>query len=352
MRIAHFSDFHLGAGVLSAQIRRMRALVDHALDGGAEHLMFSGDLVDHGNVGDARALADHLRARRMFTADGFSLVFGNHDIWPISWSGDLPGRAMRWFRSQAAALILNREPPGQKNYDALASLFSPAFASATAMSDEDPFPSVKRVGPVAIGMLDTTADTVFEHARGRFDEEEAAWVDEELDRVGGLPLLLAHHWPFSWGVDDIPDVEDVLEPLPFLVRKGVEAAFDVDQLVEDFTNVNFGDLRSVQGFIRRSSALAMFCGHLHADGNGMHSSGFKRVLGRKTVYCMGRSGAIDQDEDPEYAYHLVDAGAGRFTVKTVYVSEADLDVGRVRRGRAANARSTGARSVKKRPAKK
>lgn len=322
MRLAHFSDFHLGARSVAVQKRRMRALVDHALDARAEHLMFSGDLVDHGNVEDATALVEHLRVRGMYRADRFSLVPGNHDVWPLSSHGDRAALIAKWIGTYTAAHLAGRKMPGQERYEALCELFAPAWRGAARMYGDDPFPCVKRVGPIAIAMLDSTADTIFEHARGRFDAHEGEWLADKLASAGGTPLLLVHHSPFRW---EVADADEVLERIPRPLRMALGALPRFDELVASMCDVSYGALPAVQAFIRRAPIAAVFCGHLHLTDGGARDSDFSRTLGTKPVYCMGRSGAIDQGRKRVYAYHVVDVANENLSVKTTYVPESMLD---------------------------
>lgn len=277
----------------------MRALIDHAISAGAEHLLFGGDVVDSANLAEAQALAAHLRRRGFSSTDGFSIVPGNHDVWPFG-EGALAKGLVRWI-GDARRAHGSRRRPAQNCYERFARIFAPAFEGATARSDDDAYPCVKHVGPLALGMLDTTADRGVEHACGRFDAGEARWLSTRLRRHRGPRVLLMHHWPFQWSV--MP---------PWLA------------FVPRWADVNFAGLERVQRWMARSRLDAVFCGHLHIDGSA-RSRAFTRRLGATPVYCMGRSGAVHQDGGERvFAYHLADVSAARLRVRTVYVKEGTL----------------------------
>src|SRR6266853_2250356 len=48
-RIAHFGDLHLGS--LHGDVRHALAMVDDAVQNGADHLVFSGDILDDADAG-------------------------------------------------------------------------------------------------------------------------------------------------------------------------------------------------------------------------------------------------------------------------------------------------------------
>jgi 3',5'-cyclic AMP phosphodiesterase CpdA len=298
LRLAHFSDFHVRPGALG-DVVRMRALVDRAIAAGAEHLLFGGDIVDRTNLAEAGALAAHLRRRGFFSTEGFSIVPGNHDVWPFGERAVAKG-IVRWIRDARWALIPGLLP-AQHRYERFARIFEPAFEGAVARSDDDAYPCFKRIGPLALGMLDTTSNVGIEHARGWFEPDEARWLSARLRRHRGPRALLMHHWPFDWSV--LPDW------VPIVPR---------------WADVNFADVRRVQRWIARSGLDAVFCGHLHVDGSPRERA-FARRIGETRVYCMGRSGAVHQDKGKRvFAYHLVDVSSDRVRVRIVYVNERDL----------------------------
>jgi hypothetical protein len=156
---------------------------------------------------------------------------------------------------------------------------------------------VKQVGPVRMGLLDTTSNLLRTHAQGRFDSDEAAWLRGALDELEGPSLLLMHHWPFAWA-----------PVLPF-PDGAVEAA---PAAVQAFADVNFEDLRKVRRFISAAKFDAVLCGHMH--------EGDVSRIGEVPVYCMGRSGG----ETGTYAYDLFTATSRSIRGWTLTVDEKDL----------------------------
>src|SRR4029453_85758 len=115
LKLAHFSDLHLGSRCGALTKTRMRALLDHAIAGGVEHLLFGGDIVDHANLHDAVALREHLETRGFLSSERVSVVPGNHDIWPIG-EGDLFGGIIDYLKQNATSLpTLTGWPPHQRH---------------------------------------------------------------------------------------------------------------------------------------------------------------------------------------------------------------------------------------------
>lgn len=318
VRLAHFSDIHLGRadGDLDVDIERMCGLINHAIEAGAQHLLFGGDLVDHGNIDDSKALRRHLKERGFLDGEHFSFVPGNHDIWPFGESAIGEG-AMTWIAGNVKALLTASAWPAQARYDRLAEMFKEAFDGADQLYESDPFPAFKRVGPLGLGMLDTTSDRgAFVSATGRFEPDEAEWLAEAAREHTGPSILLMHHWPFRVAIDF--DAEN----LPWVVRKTLEA-LGVD--AAEFVNVNFEDLASVRHFIKHGPFKAAMCGHIHLMSEDLEDSAFDGKIGKVPVHCMGRSGGVHQDHDePWLGYHLVDADAKKVKVDTVLVEASDV----------------------------
>jgi 3',5'-cyclic AMP phosphodiesterase CpdA len=320
VRLVHLSDLHLGGGP-SAALRagRVLALLDHAIARGAEHVLLGGDLVDHGNLDDLLPLRDHLARRGFGEASRLTVVPGNHDVWPFG-EESLWGDAGRYLAENARSLATLAGWPAQERYRRFAATFAPSFDGVIARGEEDPYPCLKRLGGISLAILDTTSNHgAFRSARGRFDAGEAAWLEARLDAYEGPRLLLMHHWPLRWDVDAEAIVEDLPRP-----ARAVLAALGIDPA--SFADVNFEDLDAVQAFLRRARFDAVICGHLHAMSDDPRDPAFDASVGSVPVHCMGRSGAVHQEEGREvFAYHVIDAGERGVTVETVFVEAAELD---------------------------
>jgi 3',5'-cyclic AMP phosphodiesterase CpdA len=320
MRIIHLSDLHLGAPGAARREANVLALIDHALAGGADHLLLGGDLVDHGNLEDAARLRDHLASRGLLAEGRLSVVPGNHDIWPFG-EDSLWGDAGRYLIENARALAALREWPAEERYERFAALFGATFSGTVARAG-DRYPCLKRIGGVSIAMLDTTSNRgAFRSAEGRFDEEEASWLLSRLDEHEGPRLLLMHHWPLRWDVD----ASEIVERLPGPVKQ-ILAGLGLD--AARFADVNFEDLEGVQGFLRRGRFDAVLCGHVHMMSEEARDPAFEARVGEVPVYCMGRSGGVHQEEGREVlAYHVIDVEPGAVRVETVFVEPGRSSMG-------------------------
>ena len=318
LRLAHFSDFHIGreGADLGTDLDQMCALIDHAISAGAQHVLFGGDIVDHGNVEDCKALRAHLQARFFLSGERFSFVPGNHDIWPFGEDAIGEG-AVNWLAGNLRALVTADAWPAQARYEKLSEMFQESFEGAVHLSDSDPFPAFKRIGPLGLAMLDTTSDLgAFASASGRFEREEAKWLKEAAREHGGPSLLLMHHWPFQ------AEIDFDAESLPWLVRKPLEA-FGVDPA--QFVDVNFQELAKVRRFILHGPFNAVLCGHIHVMSDDPEDAEFDQKIGKVPIHCMGRSGGVHQDADEAWlGYHLVDVYSAKVAVETVLIQAAEL----------------------------
>ncbi|MEN9798810.1 MAG: hypothetical protein RL653_2506 [Pseudomonadota bacterium] len=298
MKLAHFSDVHIGGGTAREDARRFCRLVDHAIDRGAEHLLIGGDLVDRGNVEDARPVRAHLKRRGFLHPERLSVVPGNHDIWPISASALFsPGPTAAVSFRNLFGLVKNRDYPAQKAFTAFLDLFAESYRGARTYYSDLALPCVKQVGPLRLGLLDTTSNLLRSHAQGRFDADEARWLREALGELEGPSVLLMHHWPFAWA-PVLPFPGDSLDGAPAVLRT--------------FADVNFEDLRKVRRFISAAEFDAVLCGHMH--------EGDVSRIGEVPVYCMGRSGG----ETGTFAYDLFTATPRSIRGWTIEVDEGEL----------------------------
>src|SRR5436190_1703248 len=94
-RIAHFGDLHLGD--FDAEFEWTLDMVDDAFERGANHVVFTGDIVDAAEVDVIEGLVRELD-KRGHGPRQISLVPGNHDIYPLSWPLKL-----RWATSGTAS---------------------------------------------------------------------------------------------------------------------------------------------------------------------------------------------------------------------------------------------------------
>lgn len=309
LTFAHFSDLHLGRGALAREHALMRGLIDHALEGGAEHLLFGGDLVDHGNLRDARALRDHLGTRGFLSAERASLVPGNHDVWPFG-EGRLLRDVVQALPLDVLARLRGRRPSAQRRAR-FAALFAETFEGARRMG-ATAYPCVKDVGGVRLALVDSTSKRGLMHsAEGRFDAEEGRWLESVLDAAAGPRLLLMHHTPAAWAVSREYLLSLWPAPLRPLVARHGERLLDVE--------LGFRDQAALEDFLRRTRIDAVLCGHLHLLGDP-RGPGYDTRIAGVPVHVMGRSGGVHQPEGAEVlAYHRGTVEGARLSLTTVFV---------------------------------
>jgi len=311
---AHFSDLHLGRSSLAREHALMRGLVDHAIAHGAQHLLFGGDLVDHGNLEDARALREHLLARGYLHASRASLVPGNHDVWPFG-EGHLLRDLSRALPMELLARVQVRGPSTRRR-ERFVALFSETFDGARRMG-RAAYPCVKEVEGVQLGLLDTSSRRgLWRAAEGHFDPAEGRWLERTWAAADGPRILLMHHTPATWEVSR----EYLLSLWPRPLRRWVGR--HGEHLLD--ARLGFRDQPAVEQFLRDTSVDAVLCGHLHLLGDP-RGGGYDTHVAGVAVHVMGRSGGVHQPEGREVlAYHRGTAGEQGVSIETVFVEAREL----------------------------
>ncbi len=80
MRIAHLSDLHLCSNYKKSNIAKIKGLIEHALENGAQHFVFTGDISDNAEEKELLQFRDLLHSFNLLQSDKSSIVIGNHDI--------------------------------------------------------------------------------------------------------------------------------------------------------------------------------------------------------------------------------------------------------------------------------
>lgn len=80
MRIAHISDIHIGTSFKKANIGKTKKLIKFALEKGAEHFVFTGDISDNSEEKDFLIFRKMLQSFGLLHWEKTTLVIGNHDI--------------------------------------------------------------------------------------------------------------------------------------------------------------------------------------------------------------------------------------------------------------------------------
>jgi 3',5'-cyclic AMP phosphodiesterase CpdA len=140
MKIAHFSDLHLCSKYKRENISRTKKIIKHALDLGAEHFVFSGDISDNAHQNDFLILRKILETYNLFKADKATVVIGNHDIF----GGVQTGQDVIKFPSKCVKTDYKGKV--QIFFENFAELFENAFFP----NDNNPFPFAKVLQDVVL----------------------------------------------------------------------------------------------------------------------------------------------------------------------------------------------------------
>lgn len=266
-RIAHLTDLHvleaephrrgradflrlclLGLGRRidpDARRRRVADTITRALRGGADHLVFTGDLTEDGSLGQYETFADVLREARV-PPEHATIVPGNHDLYASSsaWRDALDG-PLRPYRRSASA------------------------AGASVLDD------------VAIIPISTAFHQPFVRSAGHADEDDL----HEVDRVatnracGRRALVVAQHHP------------PTRVPVPGL------------QWLDGLQNH-----RAATGLLRRHPRMHVLHGHTHrATDRALEQRGLERIFCSRAVVDGPMLRLYDVEDDRLVPVPLPDA---------------------------------------------
>jgi 3',5'-cyclic AMP phosphodiesterase CpdA len=269
-RIAHFGDLHLDD--FDEEYDWVLHMVERARDEGADHLVFTGDIVDEAQVHVVEALLDDL-ARQGFGKGRASFVPGNHDIYPL---GHPPSPAGVW-RALARR--------SQRNWERLCALSERHHGGSLTRNG---IPWLRRLTPgVVIVGLDSTRSSddslrtrlPTSWAEGHLEEEQVDLAGESLGRHADAThrVVLMHHYPF----DDFPSASDWV-PMHFAEPTAA----------------------TVRNWLEWMGATTVLCGHIHGFRDRRTARGVRVLCTDSTAYEYhdGRTGR---------AFLLLTLGPGR-----------------------------------------
>ncbi len=188
-RIAHISDTHVSPEYNRRNITKLRDLLAHIIEEGFDHIAITGDITGHGEERGYRSVRRLLKYFGLLDYDKLSVTIGNHDIF-----GGL---------HRAEDLLTFGRHCRTTNYAEKLRMFERAFRETfpkKAYSEENLFPFVKIVGPVAlIGMNSIRAFHPFLNPVGSNGDVSDTQL-EEADRILRHPsiaelkkVVLIHH---------------------------------------------------------------------------------------------------------------------------------------------------------------
>lgn len=290
-RIAHFGDLHLeshkGKFRDEGEFPHAIAMVDHAIQNGADHFVFSGDILDAADADVLNAFVGELLARKLADADAVTVVPGNHDVFPLGW----PLQVSDLWRT------ITRTAHSNFEHFAQATAWSRRGKMAGELFSNAPYPFAKslRDDVVLVG-LDTTINDKnlpTSWATGELSEEDADAAKEffRQHRKAVHRIVVMHHYPFA----DFKDVN------PMINMKFVKP-----------------DPATVRNWLGRTDATLVLCGHIHDNRDKQAAEGF-RVICTDSVNPYIRKG----DDHELRCYRLIELHTtGGVTVSDQFVGSA------------------------------
>lgn len=262
--LAHLSDFHFTA--LGNDFDFGCALLDDAIEQGADHLVVTGDIVEAGQMEVVKGFVSYLKGRKWAGPDRLTVTPGNHDIFPFS---------TRSLPPLSRPTVLFQE---------FAKITSSCRTRAVRLVEGEPYPFGKVLcrDVVLVGM-DTTRNGQFNPRRwaeGELPEHHRDAVTEffAVHSQAKHRIVAMHHHPW---------------PEEFVRGNWMEQNFTTPPP------------EKVEAWLRACGATLVLCGHVH------HEDGIEeRRLGRHCrVLRSGTAGGVDdedEDGDKRRIYHLVE----------------------------------------------
>lgn len=220
MKIAHISDLHLVRG---QSMNGVRKVFERIVDLEPDHIVITGDLVDDGNIEEAKKLKKLLKEFGVFDRKTTTVIPGNHDV----------------FTKLRAR--------GQENNDKFTLLFRDLLdesidymAYSNSLSS-----SIKYLDDMALILVDTMPYAQISLGVGSIDNEEIAKLKREFranqDRVSSAPVFVVmHHDPLY----ELEDLADYVRPQSWL---------------------GIGDTEPLRHLVKAVKPNAILCGHIHCD---------------------------------------------------------------------------------------
>lgn len=140
MKIAHISDLHLCSRFKRENIFKTKKLIKYALDRGADHFVFTGDISDNAQQNDFLILRKILQTYKLLSADKSTVIIGNHDIF----GGVQTAHDILNFTTKCANTDYKEKV--KKFYENFEELFENAFFA----DEENPFPFAKELGNIIL----------------------------------------------------------------------------------------------------------------------------------------------------------------------------------------------------------
>ncbi len=136
MRIAHISDLHLSSMHRKKRnYLKVKKIIELALENGAQHFVFTGDISDNSDEKDFKLFRNLLIKYNLLSSEKSSIVIGNHDIF----GGPQTAQEVLSFPKKCMEMDYNQKIISFINH------FRELFENTIRMHDELFFPYVKEI---------------------------------------------------------------------------------------------------------------------------------------------------------------------------------------------------------------
>lgn len=190
LRIAHISDLHLCRIFKRKNISKLNALIKYALDNGAQHFVFTGDLFDNSGENEMRIFKQLLNWHNLLDSGKTSIVIGNHDIF----GGPQTATDVITFPSRCSKVDYDERV--QKFFHC----FKELFEGAIIPDKNSPFPFAKEFKNVLlVGLNSIDIYSRFKNpfaSNGHVNKEQRTFLEEILTTSkfkDKLKVIMIHH---------------------------------------------------------------------------------------------------------------------------------------------------------------
>jgi len=190
MRIAHLSDLHLCSKFKSENLLKLEKLIIEAIEKGAQHFVFTGDITDNANKEELINFKDVLIKFGIHNSKSSTVIIGNHDIF----GGPQIASDVPKFPSQCLKVNYKEKV---KNFVAI---LNSLFEDCIWINKDSLFPFAKVINDVALIGINTIDEySLFKNpfaSNGRIKKEQR----KDLLKLLSLPqlknklkIILSHH---------------------------------------------------------------------------------------------------------------------------------------------------------------
>jgi 3',5'-cyclic AMP phosphodiesterase CpdA len=274
MKIAHISDLHLCGKFKRENIAKTKKLIKYALDRGADHFVFTGDISDNAQQNDFLILRKILQTYKLLSADKSTVIIGNHDIF----GGVQTAQDILKFTDKCANT--NFQEKVKKFYEYFEELFDNVFFA----DDENPFPFAKEIGNIILiglnsiekysKLKNTFASNGYVSKHQRENLQKIFDANRFADKI---KIIMVHHH-FSKNDDEAKSSEKTLW-----------------NRIENYTMKLRRKKKLIKQFVKNDVKLV-----LHG-----HSHEFKEYC-RKGIKFINAGASVDNQIEDESGLYLID----------------------------------------------